>query len=83
MKRSARPWSGTLPSCSTVDALSGCYPGDAVVALRRSQAWIPVATVVGTLEVSLLIFRDQSIEAGVDLLPVLDSAGERHRASRR
>ena len=44
---------------------------------------IRVATVVGTLEVSPLIFRDQSIEAGADLLPVLDSAGQRHRASRR
>ena len=30
-----------------------------------------------------LIFRDQNIEADADLLPVLDSAGQRHRASRR
>ena len=43
---------------------------------------IRVATVVGTLEVSPLIFRDQSIEEGADLLPVLDSAGERHHSSR-
>ena len=82
MRRSARPLSGTLPNFLIFDALSGCYPGDAVVALRRFQAWSQVATFVGTLEVSPLIFRDQSIEAGADLLPVLDSAGERHRASR-
>ncbi|EHA62354.1 hypothetical protein Syn8016DRAFT_1649 [Synechococcus sp. WH 8016] len=61
MKRLGRPWSSTLPICSTVDALSGCYPGDAVVALRH-------------LKVSPLIFRDQSIAADADLLPMLDSA---------
>ena len=60
MGRSARPWTSRLPSCSTVDALSGCYPGDALVALRH-------------LKISTLIFRDQSIAAGADLLPVLDS----------
>ena len=43
------------------------------MASRRSQIGSRVATVVGTLEVSPLIFRDQSIAAGADLLPVLDS----------
>ena len=36
---------------------------------------------IGKLEISPIVFRDQSIAAGADLLPVLDSAGERHRAS--
>ena len=38
---------------------------------------------IGKLEVSPIVFRDQSIAAGADLLPVLDSAGELYRASRR